>query len=326
MSALTIIEQQSPRRFVPDFDLLQAFESNLDPTRPEQNVLPSRVLGYGEISTVFAIDVAGLEGLALKRMVLFETAAELSRYLVTYHTYNQLLTEKIGLTLPDHGHIAFQTASGRPVFYIIQQQLPAGTIGSQILHSLAQPAALQLFERLLARFGQLWQFNQSQPETAVGLDGQISNWALPVSGGELLYIDTSTPLVRLSGQEQLNVELFLRSAPSFLRWILRRFFLADVVDRYYDVRLVVIDLIANLYKEKLELLIPSFIAAANDYFAGELAAARIEPIEAREVRAYYREDAFIWSLYGGMRRLDRQIYRHVLRRPYIHILPGKTRR
>ena len=39
---------------------------------------------------------------------------------------------------------------------------------------------------------------------------------------------------RIEGAEQLNAELFLRSAPSFLAWILRLLFLEDVVDRYYD--------------------------------------------------------------------------------------------
>ena len=55
----------------------------------------------------------------------------------------------------------------------------------------------------------------------------------------------------MDGVEQLDPELFLRSAPSFLVWLLRLLFLKDVVDRYYDFHLVAVDLIANFYKEQM---------------------------------------------------------------------------
>jgi hypothetical protein len=44
------------------------------------------------------------------------------------------------------------------------------------------------------------------------------------------------------------------------------------------------------------------------------------------VRAYYREDALIWTLYLSMRRLDRWLHTNLLRREYPYILPGKTKR
>jgi hypothetical protein len=41
---------------------------------------------------------------------------------------------------------------------------------------------------------------------------------------ELIYFDTSNPLMQKGGQEQLDPELFLRNAPSFLVWIIRLLF------------------------------------------------------------------------------------------------------
>ncbi|MCR4438213.1 MAG: hypothetical protein QHJ34_04120 [bacterium] len=38
-----------------DAELLQRFERGLDPRVPERSAIPARVLGFGEISTVFAI-------------------------------------------------------------------------------------------------------------------------------------------------------------------------------------------------------------------------------------------------------------------------------
>ena len=329
----SLLSHEAPAGFDVDFDLLWRFEEGLDPSQPEKNDIPCRVLGYGEISTVFAVDADGLRGVALKRMVLFADKTELTDYLKAYHQYHQLLVAELDISLPQHGHAAFIPDDGRPIFYIIQQQLTGGMIGNQLLHKLSHEENQKLFRRVLRHVHKTWLFNQSQDKHEVALDGQISNWALPVSDvasidqeTPLLYIDTSTPIFRIDGKEQLNVELFLRLAPSFMRWIMRRYFLDDVMSRYYDVRFIIIDLIANLIKEQKESLIPEFIEIANTFFSSEMAAARIEPIKQEEIRAYYREDALIWSLYTGMRRFDRFLHRYILRRPYIHILPGKTDR
>jgi hypothetical protein len=142
----------------------------------------------------------------------------------------------------------------------------------------------------------------------------------------LTYLDTSTPLFRVEGVEQLNTELFLRSAPSFLAWILRLLFLEDVVNRYYDFRRVVIDVVANFYKEQRPDLIPSVLELVNGFFTGEAAGLGIQPIQEKEVRAYYREDALIWTLYLSFRRFDRFLQTRLLRREYPYILPGKIKR
>jgi hypothetical protein len=58
--------------------LLEEFEQNLDPQHPECSRIPARVLGYGEISTVFEIQAEGLQGLAFKRLPLFHSEGRLS--------------------------------------------------------------------------------------------------------------------------------------------------------------------------------------------------------------------------------------------------------
>ena len=116
---------------------------------------------------------------------------------------------------------------------------------------------------------------------------------------------------RVVGREQLH------DAPVFLD---------DVVGRYYDFQRVVVDLIANFYKEQRPELVPDLIALANDFFASEAADLEIAPITLQEVEAYYREDAFIWRLYQGARRLDRWLHTAILRKPYPYILPGPVTR
>jgi hypothetical protein len=123
---------------------------------------------------------------------------------------------------------------------------------------------------------------------------------------ELLYIDTGTPLIRKEGVEQLNPELFLRSTPSFLVWLIRLFFLEEVMTRYYDFRKVTIDCIANFYKEQRPDFIPMLIETANHFFAGE--------------------DATIWRVYPAFRKLDRFPHLRILGKPHVYILPEKIKR
>jgi hypothetical protein len=159
----------------------------------------------------------------------------------------------------------------------------------------------------------------------------MSNWAVPGGGDSAAlaqprYLDTSTPLYRVDGREQLDLELFLRSAPSFLRWILRALYLKDVVNRYYDFRLVAVDLAANFYKEQVPNLVPDAVAVVNAFWAGEAADLDLAPITVKEVEDYYRQDKQIWTVYQAMRRLDRALTTRLLRKPYPYILPGVIRR
>lgn len=329
------IEFVSPIGYEIEVDTLVEFERGLNSIYPERSAMPCRVLGYGEISTVFEIHAATFEGLAFKRISIFETAEELSKYLTAYQEYNRLLEQVIGVHLPPHGHAAFFNQKGRPLFYIIQSKLPVPAIGNNAMHLLPREDTVTLFECVLHELLKVWIFNQRQADCQVGIDGQISNWVINdfdpnqprvESGVHLSYIDTSTPLIRYHGVEQMEPELFLRSAPSFLAWILRWLFLKDVVARYYDFRLVVIDLLANCCKEQMPELISSLLVMVNKFIGRHAGGLHLEPIEEKEVLSYYREDALIWSLYLSMRRLDRFLHSQILHRPYPYILPGRIKR
>jgi len=318
-----------------DVEVLKEFEGGLDPRYPERSRLPARVLGYGEISTVFEIEVEGLEDYAFKRLPIFLDSEEVTVYRSMYEEYNRLLEEEVGINLPVYGHAEFVSESGRPIFFIIQGRLPFSGIGNHAIHLLPDEEVLLLVELVLGEMKKVWDFNASQERLEMAVDGQVSNWSIegfnpenPHIDGDtrLLYMDTSTPFIRVEGAEQLKPDLFLRSAPSFLVWLLKALFVEDVVARYYDQRRVTIDLIANFYKEQRPELIPDLIARANRFFEEEEGHLDIEPILEKDVRSYYREDAFIWILYLNARRLDRFIRTRLLRRDYPYILPGKIKR
>ena len=158
------------------------------------------------------------------------------------------------------------------------------------------------------------------PARELAIDGQISNWVLTddTKQPQPYYIDTSTPLFRLDGTEQQDPEPLLTSTPGFLRWIIRLWFLDDVMNRYYVPRLVYTDLAANLYKEQRPDLVADVIALINQSLPESES-----PLTISEVDKYYKQDKLIWSVFLRFRKIDRWLQTQLLRKRYEFILPGK---
>ena len=318
-----------------DLELIKEFERNLNPRCPESSSIPARVLGYGEISTVFEIQVEEYRDLAFKRLPIYQNQDEIEAYKAIFEEYSRVLEKEIGINIVPQGLITLISDNGRPLCYIVQKQLSPSAIGSQAIHLLPSDKVITLVRLVLKELQKVWDYNLRQERIQVGIDGQISNWAIDEFDSRspridesvrLLYMDTSTPLFRVEGVEQINPELFLRSAASFLVWILSRFFLDDVINRYYDFHLVTTDLITNFYKEQLPQCIPDLIQAANNFFEEEAAHLGVACINEKDARSYYRQDALIWSIYLFSRKVDRFLRTRILRREYPYILPGKIKR
>jgi hypothetical protein len=314
-----------------DVAFLQEFEQELNPRYPEQSKIPAQVLGYGEISTVFSIEAAD-PGLAYKRIPSFHSAEEAADYVALYDDCMAVFDD-IGIEIAPGEMVWFEGVNGRYfVVYLIQKMLNPQTIAHKVIHQLDVAQAHTLIAAIFDEFEQVFAFNaENQGSIEVGFDGQLSNWAVSIFDAEngnlpdpvnLVYLDTSSPLLRRNGVEQLNAEIFLRSAPAFLQPILKALFLEDVVTRYYDLRKVTIDLLANLYKEQKAELVPSLLNMANERWGNN---ERFTPLTPKEIESYYREDAFIWRLYLGARRFDRALHQ-LFNKPYPFILPGKIER
>jgi hypothetical protein len=313
-------------------EILRNFENGLNPRWPERSTLPAKVLGYGEMSTVLEV----LPGMACKRMPMFHSESEAAAYEDLYHEYIALLENSIGLRLPPGKVVRLADPSwSQVVVYILQEKITPEAVGNRLLARLTPQETSRFVTIVLREIKKVFDFNQAQAgRIEVAIDGQISNWA--VAGWDpgvgplpeeirLIYFDTSTPLLHRQGVEQQNPELFLRSAPSFMRWIIRWLFLQDVITRYYDLHKVAVDIVANFYKEQRPELIPGLIETVNRFFAAETAAGRFQPLTEAEVRSYYREDALTWQVYLAFRKLDRTLHR-LIGKNYPYILPGKIKR
>ena len=319
-----------------DPDLLKKFETGFDPQHPERGEIPYKMIGYGEISAVLDIAGGGDGDLAYKRVPIFQSEQEVVRYEGLYQDYLQVMQDQIGIKVVPSTLVRVKDERrNRLVVYIVQEKLAAESIGNIAIHRLRPGDVRRLVLAVLAELARVFEFNQKNSgRLELGIDGQISNWAIanydPNADrlGEkidLVYFDTSSPLMRKNNAEQLDPELFLRSAPSFMVWILRKFFLQDVVTRYYDFRKVSIDLIANFYKEGRSELIPDLVQTVNDFFSRHFQNGGIKPLGAEEIRAYYQEDALIWRLYLIFRKLDRSLH-NLSGKYYPYILPPKIKR
>ena len=303
-----------------DEELLHRFEEGLNPQNIEDSPIPATILGFGEISAIFQID--DNREVAFKRMPLFSACSSAEKYARRFEEYCLLLTEA-GLELPEHQTVVIQVPDRPVVCYIAQQRFPSKRFGHSLIHHLPSKEILSLIEKVVLKISKVFIFNRSgMPSIEIALDGQISNWVEPGGAdGPLIYIDTSTPLYRKGGVEQLDPELFLKSAPAPLRWIIRLFFLEGVMNRYYNQRQVYIDLAANLYKEQRPDLVPIAVKIINRHLFENL-----QPVTPRDVKGYYREDKLIWTLFLSFRNSDRWVKTKLLRKRYEFLLPGKIRR
>lgn len=263
------------------------------------------VLGYGEISTVFAVTTPAGR-FALKRLPPFSTRARYDAYRALFAAYLERLAAAGVRVVPSELR-ALESDDGPLVAYCVQPAVAGERLGPA---TLAAGDALEPFARLLDHV-------LAAVDPRLGLDAQIANWVLEDDGW--VYLDVTTPLLRdAAGRNLLDADLFLAALPWALRGPVRRFVLRDITDTYFDPRRVLLDLLANLYKERLERLVPAFVEIANRRLA--------RPLTVPEVAAYYRRDARLWAWLLALRRADRFWQLRVRRRPYPFLLPGPIER
>ncbi len=263
------------------------------------------VLGYGEISTVLRLTVDG-RSYACKRLPPFPENA-IGPYREACTAYLVALGER-GIRTAS-STIEIVPTEGHSVIYCVQPIEDVLLVDR--LRTAGPDEVATLADRLVAVIDEAI-------DERLGLDAQISNWALD-SDGEFVYIDVTTPLIRDDdGNEMLDTDLFLASLPAFLRPVVRRFLLGEILSHYYDARAALLDLIGNLKKERLGDAIPVFLDAANRVVD--------PPITDKKIDRYYRNDAVMWEVLQRLRKSDRWWQRTVRRRGYPFLLPGKVDR
>lgn len=269
-----------------------------------------RVLGYGEITLVLGWP-RDHPTVAAKRLPPFAARGNAEAYGRLVEEYLAAIEDHGVRPLPSEFHLT-PAALGRGwAGYVVQPVLPAGQLAPDLL---AAPATDEGARALLAgvvetivRCVDPW----------VGLDGQLSNWALTPAG--LRYLDVTTPLLNdASGRARVDLRVLTSPLPAVLRPIIRRFVAPGITARYHRCRDVLLDLAGNLLKERLDHWVPAVLELANPHLD--------QPLDEQEVHRYYRGDAVTWELLLRLRKADRWWQHRVRRRPYGALLPHDVRR
>jgi hypothetical protein len=314
-----------------NIELLKELEKSIDTYNPDKGKIPINILGWGEISLVFEL-VNDPEPIAYKRIPIFDNEPQVKRHVWAYNEYNRLLKEDCGLNLPDYDTAWFKDDEGEIQFYCVQEKLPPDSVGHKIIHNISDKEIETLILLAMREMKKVWGHARTKNYLSIGLDGQISNFAvknydpynIKISvNTELYYIDTSTPMFRINDKEAMEAVLFLKSTPSFLRGLIKAAFLQETVDRYYDWRKVTTDLVANFYKEQKPEIVPRLTRLVNEFMKEEAPEFEIEPLTVEEIKKYYKSDANMWRIFQAARKIDRFLETRLFRRKYAFYLPGK---
>jgi hypothetical protein len=261
------------------------------------------IVDYGEISTVLA--AVGTVGPVVCKRLPAMTRKQLDAYVAVLSDYVGLLGNRGLRVAPSQVHAV---GSDPLVPFCVQPRY------ERLLSDDLREGDRDLIARRVAR---LVEKVVAAVRDGIGLDAQVSNWA--IEDDDLVYLDVTTPLIQdEAGQQRLDLDLFIASLPSVMRGAVRRFLLDEILSHYYAPRPVLLDAVANLHKERLTHAIPELLGAAN--------ASVIPPITSEEAHKYYRRDALMWEGLQRLRRLDRWWQRRIRRRRYPFLLPGTIER
>lgn len=270
------------------------------------------VLGYGEITTVIAWPEP--DGpYACKRLPLF-TKARFAAYQPAFDDYVEALTARGVDVLPTE--LVHQTrADGWIVAYCIQPVLPRDSLLPEVLRRAGGRDDAE--RRIRTLLGTLIDHLARVVDERVGIDAQVSNWAVTESG--LVYLDVSTPFLRdADGRDRFDCDTYLESIPAVFRGFARRFVIPGVVQTYHSSQSIVLNLAGHLTKEGLDRWIPLTLELARERLGVDLTP--------REALRHYRNDARLWGVIQRVRRIDRVWQRRIRRRPYPFLLPGPVDR
>lgn len=345
-----------------DILLFKDFIKNFEQIR--KYPLSVKIIGIGEITTTIELLGGPYRGVihregkkkihyAVKKMPTFPSVEEAQKYMEIFHEYNKIIRDEIGIKVPLWGVWSKPLPDGKAVVYNWQERLPQHSIASTVIKKLDNDSSRKLIRLLIQKTASVFKYNLSAPTTLIGFDAQLPNWSIVgikprhyhISGDEeLIYLDTSTPLMRRKITDKslpqnveginekflkcydgdlLNTEIFLKSVPFFLRPIVRATALREVVNRYYLPRKVITDIIASLYLYERPDLIPQTVEDINKFIESELAEFHIKPFSVEEIESYHKTDTIIWVFFRAVKRFDRWLKEDILGKKYEQRLPKK---
>lgn len=260
------------------------------------------MIGAGEMTCVLR-----WRGHACKRLPPFDDLARVDAYAQLLEEYIRQLRAS-GVPVIDTA-LHTVSRSGKHMVYLVQSLIPADRCLPAWLRAAPHGEGLPMARLVLDHV-------QRCTANKVGIDANLSNWS--VDDGKPLYFDVSTPMLRdAAGHHRLDTEIFVATLPAIVRGLVRRYFVTELLDRYYDTRRVYENLLGDLPNTRLDDLTATLLVEAN---------ARLDtPLTLKQIYAYRREDLITWRAIRQLLKLEQFWRRTILRAPNPHLLPSQFR-
>lgn len=263
------------------------------------------LMGFGEVSTVLGWPPGRPEAVC-KRLPPFPDQASFDAYAAVVRRYVERL-EAAGVAVVPTEVRSVRRDDGRVAGFHVQPALDAATIGTEVLRQ-ADPGRGHDLP------GAVVDAVRRATGGRIGVDAQLANWAW--LDGEAHQLDLTTPFLLAPDGRGLAIDLapFLAGLPAPVRRLVRRQMDA-LVQRWMTPRGALVDVVANLYKERLDGWVDPVLAAAN--------AVVRPPITAGEAAKVHADDRRLWPLLLRLEKLQRH-WTRLRGRPYEFVLPEQT--
>ncbi|MDT4796830.1 hypothetical protein FQZ97_294240 [compost metagenome] len=303
---------------VPDYwNLLEEFEKNLNPDKPEQS--GAQVVGYGEVSTVLAFPQA--PSVVFKRSAGFRDRSQAVRYAGIVQSYIESL-QNSGVDVVRTELLIIERPKRPPVLYLVQPRVAAETLGQNFLKSASNDKFVRALQKIFDHVSNVT--TKSSGGLWATLDAQVSNWAIN-DDGDLQYLDVGQPFMYKNGRLVGEVAPLLRrpylSPIRFYIWSAR--LVEKYIKDYFEFRKNIMDIFGNLIKEGQKDRLPVALLAFQQW--NMVNGNKAKTITRADVEAYYASDAGTLDFSLRMRRLAQKISK-ALGQSYDYILPGNIER
>ncbi len=262
-----------------------------------------QIIGAGEITCVVA-----WRGCACKRLPPFDDPARLAAYDSLLQEYLIKLNAAGIATLSTECRIV--SRADRQIAFLVQPRVAAEHCLPAWMKRVPQSQAISMAVKVM----ELVRCATSQ---GVGIDANLSNWL--VQDDAPVYLDVSTPMLRDdAGRHRLDTEIFVATLPGVVRGLVRKYFVTELLDRYYNPRSVFENLLGDLPNSGLDPLTELLLAAANQRIG--------TPLTMEQIRAYRKEDRLTWNAIRQLLKVEQWWRRYILRASHPHLLPSQFSR
>jgi hypothetical protein len=308
-----------------DADWLQSFEDHLDPARLKVPNHELRVVNNGTTGPAF--QVTGIDGVVFRRMPPFSTVEHRTFHRRIVDVYSSLLRDRTAVPAGMHRCVTLTNRFGEHILYILQERKADVLPAVAVLPECDDAAFEVVIRSILSNIRRVWYCNEVDgPDSLLGLDAVIHNWGIRVEDGHALdavHLDTSLPLLCRGGRDQIDASFLFHHLPSPIGQPMKETFDHDVLPRYYDHRLILIDFLCSLAAAGMGERVSLALDVVNRFIEVDAEDLELTRLQKEEIDRMDSPVLTFWPRVQKWHRIDRFFRATIFRRRYSTTVPVK---